>query len=73
MTPHFLLNATATFLSPSLRGFTPAFPGMTPFSLVDELDGEGEGAGDGVLAAEEPRLDSNSEPLMIHDCYFPNY
>ena len=30
---------------------------MTPLSLVDELDGDGEGAGEGVLAAEEPLLD----------------
>ena len=29
---------------------------MTPFSLVVE-DGEGDGAGEGVFAAEEPRRD----------------
>lgn len=32
---------------------------MTPLSLVDELDGDGEGAGEGVLAAEEPLLDDD--------------
>lgn len=31
---------------------------MAPLSLVVE-DGEGDGAGDGVFAAEDPRLDED--------------
>ena len=37
---------------------------MTPLSLVVE-DGEGEGAGDGVAAAEEPRLEDDSSKIGL--------
>ena len=60
---NFWASRTGVDIFSKVSNISLAVELMTPFSLVDELDGEGEGAGEGVLAAEEPRLDSNSEPL----------
>ena len=36
---------------------------ITPLSLVVD-DGDGEGAGEGVFAAEDPRLDTDDDEAM---------
>ena len=38
---------------------------ITPLSLVVEEDGEGEGAGEGVAAADDPRLEPDADSSKI--------